>query len=133
VKIQPQWVVTSGKQTNIYNSFAPITRESFCDGQEMCTTPGFTLITVQSVVFSPLVYRCYINSLLASQQKRVTLLNNHSRLLWNSSDRKNQWVVCYIVIYIFIFISDKQIENLLENPFLLSQVTLEHFITMSQH
>jgi len=30
------------------------------------------------------------------------------------------------VIYIFIFISDKQIENLLENPFLLSQVTLEH-------
>lgn len=25
-------------------------------------------------------------------------------------------MVCYIVIYIFIFISDKQIENLLENP-----------------
>ena len=85
-------------------------------------------------MLSPLVHRCYINSLLALQHKRVTLPNNRSRPFYEIrlTGKISEWV-CYIVIYIFIFISDKQIENLLENPFLLSKVTLEHFITMSKH
>jgi len=41
--------------------------------------PGFTLITLQPLVLSPLVHRYYTNSPLASQQKCVKLLNNHPR------------------------------------------------------
>jgi len=36
-------------------------------------------------------------------------------------------MVCYIVIYIFIFISDKQIENLLENPFFVIASNIRTF------
>jgi hypothetical protein len=76
---------------------------------------------------SSMLYKFAIS--LAAEACNVTQIPFHEIRL---TGKISEWV-CYIVIYIFIFISDKQIENLLENPFLLLQVTLEHFITISKH
>jgi len=102
--------------------------------QELCTTPDFTLITVKPIVHYTLVKPCYTNSLLVLQQKRVMLLNNRYRPFYEIrlTGKISEWYVTLWFISLFSFPINK-LKICWKIPFLLSQVTLEHLITMSQH